>query len=371
MKKPILSLFYSVYFIAVCCYALLINLGSAWPDVMRRIERDPMMVETILITIPLLFFYLGYIAFVAPKLRKFLMHLWPGNKFLQFLVFILCAATPVWLSHLVVLYFTFTAMSYKSLLSAAYYNADFWFFILPLLGYCSYLFFVPKHALFVWKDIGHLKRKNLELEQHHDELLRVNRQLTSAREQLVVELNGLVSVNKTLLQEIDMLESKESELLEVWKSGRSVPVLLGYYEKNYLTEQVEFNHHFSVYHVLLVHLYAGLCFVFLLNGSQLIIAKELAGRLLSNPWLVKISQEVFVNMLFYKQEPVALPSKNRNSMVQLNSPYREQLLAIYTADKVDSWLVLTRRLKDNFIGFWDTDRLQQMDESRLRDRFDI
>lgn len=371
MKKPVLSLFYPVYFIAICCYALLINLGSAWPDVMQRVERDPMMVETILITVPLLFFYLGYIAFVVPKLHDFLKHVWPGNKFLQFPVFILCTATPVWLSHLVVLYFTFTAMSYKSLLSAAYYNADFWFFILPLLGYCSYLFFFPRHALFVSKDIGQLERKNLALEQHYDELFRLNKQLASTRERLVVELNGVVSANRTLLQEIDMLESKESELLEVWKSGRSVPVLLGYYEKNYLTEQTEFHQHFSVYHVLLVHIYAGVCFVFLVNGSQLIIAKERAEKLLSNPWLVKISQEVFINMLFYKQELMALPSKSRNSLVQLNSPYREQLLAIYTVDKVDNWLVLTRRLKDNFIGFWGTERLQQMDESRLRDRFDI
>ncbi|PUV24570.1 hypothetical protein [Sphingobacterium athyrii] len=367
----LISLFNCYYFIGIFIFALMVNLGSAWPYPMSRLERDPIMVGTIAATIPLTVLYLYFIALISHRLQS------SGNRFVKqrngtgLVFFVSCTALPIWLCHLLVLYFTFTAVSAKSLFSAAYFAADFWFFAIPLISYCSYLYFYPLNALFTFKNSRVLEEEQRVLRKQIGSLTTTCEDLSAAKRRMRNEKDELLRTKEVLSARLSVLESRESEVLQLWRQERSVDVLFTYFQQAYLQYPLDFEGDLCMYHIVLVHKSAGVYFVILVNGMKMLLNGEGQLKVLANPWFVNTSQNVLVNMLFCKKELIGIPNRQGNKLLQLRPPYRTSLEEVYTCSKLDGWLISTRRLKDNFIGFWDYNNLRKMDESRLLERFNI
>jgi len=83
----------------------------------------------------------------------------------------------------------------------------------------------------------------------------------------------------------------------------------------------------------------------------------------SNPWLVKVSATVYVNMLYFR---VYL---HRPGELKLNSQIRKKLKRLLPEEKLKKLVTPSRDLKNNINDFWRT--LKTIDEQRLNDEFEL
>lgn len=85
--------------------------------------------------------------------------------------------------------------------------------------------------------------------------------------------------------------------------------------------------------------------------------------LMSNPWLVKVSATVYLNMLYFR---VYL---HRPEELKLNSQIKKKLKRLLPDEKLKKMTTPSRDLKNNLNIFWGA--LQTIDEERLNDEFDL
>ncbi|PUV25259.1 MULTISPECIES: hypothetical protein [Sphingobacterium] len=85
--------------------------------------------------------------------------------------------------------------------------------------------------------------------------------------------------------------------------------------------------------------------------------------LMSNPWLVKVSATVYLNMLYFR---VYL---HRPEELKLNSQIKKKLKRLLPDEKLKKMTTPSRDLKNNLNIFWGA--LQTIDEGRLNDEFDL
>ncbi|WP_021191024.1 hypothetical protein [Sphingobacterium sp. IITKGP-BTPF85] len=146
--------------LGIIIFAFLINLGSALPEPMYRLKK-PVMVLTILFTIPLTFLYLYYISWVQYRLFTFSKGTKKRPLWSTLPLFLFMTAGLVWGFHMLLLYTVVVGRSTASLFSKAYFAADFWFFIIPLLLYCLYLFFEPERTLFSFGNWSSCRKRTI------------------------------------------------------------------------------------------------------------------------------------------------------------------------------------------------------------------
>ncbi|MNY33694.1 hypothetical protein D3C86_1679820 [compost metagenome] len=121
-------------------------------------------------------------------------------------------------------------------------------------------------------------------------------------------------------------------------------------------------------------------FGYFINGEKWGL-DHMDDSILSNPWLVKISQNCYVNMLYvieglgrHSQLKINLkkhdlvPKEVSLEFVMLHEEIRKILETKTSSDKLDNLLILTRRMKVNYKNFWESSFLHQLDENRLFDR---
>ncbi|AIM37960.1 hypothetical protein KO02_15625 [Sphingobacterium sp. ML3W] len=394
------------YATGVVFYALLINLGSAWDNLMPRVER-PIIWLTILLTMPLLVLYLYYIARVMHAFNF-------GSRFQQLpttvklILFLLATVFVIWVFHLILLYTVIVGRTSTSLFSMAYFKADFWFFIIPIFLYCIYLFFHPKLSLFSFGEEKRLLEENQLLKVNNSSLVNVNRKLvdiktellsqnralSSSKEelkkcnenlsvemkekghlskQLLIEKEALTHVVALLSDRVKLLEegmviSEEKSLPILWIESRKVHVLLNYiYERNLhrvsSTEILKF-----VFELMIMERVENAYFAIYADGSKWLLPTVVANQLMENPWMVKISKDAFVNMLYCE--------KNLKPGVHGSGKKDVVMVAFFRAiidDKLGNErmtkLLKTGRLKERYDNFWEYDNLLKMDVARLYDTF--
>ncbi|WP_104381426.1 hypothetical protein [Sphingobacterium sp. HMA12] len=85
--------------------------------------------------------------------------------------------------------------------------------------------------------------------------------------------------------------------------------------------------------------------------------------LMSNPWLVKVSATVYLNMLYFR---VYL---HRPEELKLNSQIKKKLKCLLPDEKLKKMMTPSRDLKNNLKLFWKM--LKTIEEERLNDEFDL
>ena len=101
--------------------------------------------------------------------------------------------------------------------------------------------------------------------------------------------------------------------------------------------------------------------------------------ILSNPWLVKISQNCYVNMLYVieglsRRSQLKMELKKENALskefnfelVMLQEEIRKIMEKTTESDRLEKLLMITRRMKVNYKKFWDKEALSVLDENKLK-----
>ncbi|KKX46990.1 hypothetical protein [Sphingobacterium sp. IITKGP-BTPF85] len=219
------------YTIGVLLCTLLINLGSSWHDPIARLKSVPFR-TIVLMTVPLLFVYLMLLSWFINFWYTDFNGLFKLPRKWQFILFVLLAAGVIVALHMMVLHVAIGLKTGKSIFSKAYFRADFWFFITPLLSYCCFLFARTKASLLPF----HNTRKTLrdhhtllheravldsayqELQQHHHELssdlnnmLQDHVHLRHMQENNDDLVKDMKAENIALKTQLDLLSDQEAE----------------------------------------------------------------------------------------------------------------------------------------------------------------
>lgn len=392
------------YVLGIIIFAFLINLGSALPEPMYRLKK-PVMVLTILFTIPLTFLYLYYISWVQYRLFTFSKGTKKRPLWSTLPLFLFMTAGLVWGFHMLLLYTVVVGRSTASLFSKAYFAADFWFFIIPLLLYCLYLFFEPERTLFSFGKLEQLQKENHSLQSVNHNLIDLKEQLITENTDLLVRKQAVKSQyyklianihehdqaaqqlrieNKELSFEVEQLREKTEKLEDqvtemplhsgrdelplLWLEERSVDVLLQYIcERNFWKNPLP-DHTRFVLELIIIERVETVYFGIYANGKKWLLPNEAVEALLNNPWIVKLNNKAFVNMLYCKKNMLPVIKGSKIKRVELISFFRTQLDENLDTKHIDE-LLETERLRPNFEKFWEYDRLLKMDASRLYDTF--
>lgn len=392
------------YTIGVIIFAFLINLGSALPDPIYRLKK-PVMVLTILFTIPLTFVYLYYISWVQYRLFPFFKGTNKRPAWVTQPFFLFMTAGMVWCFHMLLLYTVVVGRSTASLFSKAYFAADFWFFIVPLLLYCLYLSFRPHGALFSFGKAKLLQEENQSLQKVNHKLNDLKEHLMTENTDLLVRKQAVKSQyhnmiatidehdraaqqlrieNKALSDEVEQLREKteklEDQVMEqplqlerdelplLWLEERSIEVLLQYIcERNFGNNPLP-DHTRFVLELVIIERVKTVYFGIYANGSKWLLPNEAVETLLNNPWIVKLSNKAFVNMLYCKKNMLTGTRGSKIKRVELIGFFRARMDENLNTKRIDE-LLKSERLRSNFEKFWEYDRLLKMDASRLYNTF--
>ncbi|WP_021191025.1 hypothetical protein [Sphingobacterium sp. IITKGP-BTPF85] len=164
------------------------------------------------------------------------------------------------------------------------------------------------------------------------------------------------------------LHSGRDELPLLWLEERSVDVLLQYIcERNFWKNPLP-DHTRFVLELIIIERVETVYFGIYANGKKWLLPNEAVEALLNNPWIVKLNNKAFVNMLYCKKNMLPVIKGSKIKRVELISFFRTQLDENLDTKHIDE-LLETERLRPNFEKFWEYDRLLKMDASRLYDTF--
>lgn len=342
---------YVFYLIGIILFSLLINLGTAWDDVMARMLK-PLFRQVLIATIILLHCYLYFIQ----KLSFRLLNTCPWFAQLadhrKFRSFVFLNAFPVLFIHLLILNFLLLQRNHGSLFRSDYFHTDFWFFFIPLICYTTFLYFKPQEFLFRAS-----KKKEVNLPEQEDQLQSASSQIETSKNQ------------------------QKDRYLELWKETKVKKFLLDHYSENYKNQQWLLNEDIPLWKLVLFEKTATVMFGYFANGEKWALL-NFDDTILNNPWVIKINQSTYVNMLYVlektdyrvilkiNEQVSERPKKEiRVEVVTLYEQVQRRLEAVIDCEKMDFLLQISRRMKyKNYNNFWEDTYLQQLDESRLEDR---
>lgn len=339
------------YLLAIVLFAFVINLGTAFDNVMMRMKQ-PLFQQVLVATVAMLYLYL-YIVQKIYHYFFFRMAWFIGLKpLLKAGIFVIAAAGLISLIHVHILNLLLAQRNHGTVFTFDYFTTDFWFFFLPLLSYVIILYLKPNRLLFRLP-----ARKTEEMSNGH---------APQAQELL-----------QQIVEPIEM--DQEDELLKIWRISRVKSFVFDYFRKFSKEERWHLEQDIPLWKVVILEKSELIMFGYFINGEKWAL-HHVDDKILSNPWLVKVSQNCYINMLYVvdglcrrSMLKMDLKMGNRVSkevnmeLVILHEEIRAILLSTTNSDKLDQLLIVTRRMKVNYKNFWESTFLEQLDENRLMD----
>lgn len=346
MLKPLQK--HVFYLIGIILFALMINLGSAFDDVVSRLNK-PLFQRIFLATIVLLYAYI----FLIHQLYAFLF--FKSSRFVKLTgllkgtIFIILSLGMVISIHLLLMDILLTQRNQGTFFTLDYFKNDFLFFFIPVLVYMIFLLLKPEVVLFKFAKIDSLKIPNEERHFPKDHIS----------------------------SEID----QQDRYLALWKETRLKKFLFDYYYEIFKNQHRHLRDDIPLWKVVFFEKTATVTFGYFVNGEKWALL-NFDDNILNNPWVIKINQNSYINMLYVleksdyrvllkaNQQMDETPKKvNRTEIVALYGQVRMGLEDVIDSEKLDLLLQISRRMKDkNYTNFWKETRLQQLDESKLEDR---
>lgn len=340
---------YVFYLIGIVLFSLMINLGTAWDDISLRMKK-PLFQQVLIATIILLHFYLYFVQKLAYKLIDTCSwYAQLGQAKLP--IFVMLCAGPVLLIHLLILNFLLAQRNHGSLFDWDYFQTDFWFFLIPLLCYVIFLYFKPQVLLFRVP-----KKKKILLHKREDR-------------------------SETATSEIEITTiDQEDKNLKLWRETKVKKFIFDYYQGIFENLQWHLRDNIPLWKVVFFEKIGAVTFGYFANGEKWALL-NFDDAILNNPWVLKINQNCFINMLYVREKPdcrnmlkvnqkigEVCNKMNRVEIVALYEPVRAVLDAVIDPEKLDLLLQISRRMKDkNYTNFWKDTHLQLLDGSRLED----
>lgn len=395
------------YTVGVLLCTLLINLGSSWNDPMARLKSVPFR-TILLMTVPLLFVYLMLLSWFINFWYTDFNSLFRLPRKWQFILFVLLATSVIVALHMMVLHVAIGLKTGKSIFSMAYFRADFWFFITPLLSYCCLLFarpqtsFLPFHntrkALLDHDALLHeravLDSAYHELQQHHHELSSEHNNLLQHQVHLkhMQENNDdlvkdIKAENIALKTQLDLLIDQEAEKPNkmfpslqkyeldangkwplAWTELRIMDTLMHFIWDRHLSHAVPPGGVRRVYEVMLILKLKKYNLGVYVSGEKWVLEDEETSILLRNPWMVTVNADVTLNMLYCNGKflPGVGGSGKFNILIH---DLCKNVLDEKVKDAKLKKLLLSRYFRKSFKYFWEPDCLLKMDAARLYDTF--
>lgn len=341
---------HAFYLIGIILFALVINLSSAYDDIIVRL-KEPLFQQVFIATMILLYVYLYIIQKIYHDLFYSNSWILRINTVLRGPIFVLLSVGSILVIHVNILNLLLGQRNYGNVFSHGYFKEDFWFLCIPLLCYVIYIYRKPNMLLFSVPKITGV-------------------QIAKEEESLDVEIdvvNHLFSIDK------------DDPLLVLWRNSRVVNFVFEYFQQLIKQRRWDLDNDIPLWNVVILEKTEFITFGYFVNGEKWGF-QQFDDAILSNPWLVKISQNCYINMLYvvddlYRRRMVKVDLKDRDTMakevncelVMLNEEIRSILETHTDANKLDTLLILTRRMKVNYKNFWNSTSLQELDESRLGD----
>ncbi|MGJ1322860.1 hypothetical protein ACR780_09235 [Sphingobacterium faecium] len=135
------------YLFGIVLFAFVINLGTAFNDVMIRMKQ-PLFQQVLVATVVMLYLYLYSIQQIYHYLffdAAWFIRLKPVVKGG---LFVIVSVGLIALIHVSILNFLLAQRNHGSVLTFDYFTTDFWFFFVPLLSYAIILYLKPNRLLF-------------------------------------------------------------------------------------------------------------------------------------------------------------------------------------------------------------------------------
>lgn len=395
------------YTAGVLLCTLLINLGSSWHDPMARLKSVPFR-TIVLMTVPLLFVYLLLLSWFINFWYTDFNGLYKLQRKWQFILFVLLATSVIVALHMMVLHVAIGLKTGKSIFSMAYFRADFWFFVTPLLSYCCLLFARPQTSLLPF----HNTRKALldhhallheravldsayhELQQHHHELssdhsnlLQDHVHLKHMQENNDDLVKDMKAENIALKTQLDLLIDQKAEKPTkmfpslqkyeldangkwplAWTESRIMDTLMQFIWDRRLSHAVPPGGVRRVYEVMLVLKLEKYNLGVYVSGEKWVLEDEEAAILLRNPWMVRVNADLTLNMLYCNGKFLPGVAGVGKFNILIDDFCKSVLDEKVKHDKLKK-LLLSRHFRDSFKNFWKPDCLLKMDAARLYDTF--
>jgi len=337
---------YVFYLIGILIFSLVVNLGTAVDDIWLRMKK-PLFQQVFIATVALFHCYLYFIQRISYRIRYKCPWYKTLNKGTKFPVFILLCSGPVLLINVLILNFLLAQRNHGSIFNWDYFQTDFWFFFIPLTCYVISLYFKPKVFLFrvpAANKVGYSRQENSS---------------TTAPSEI-----GINAIDQ------------ESWSLKLWEESRVIKFVFEYYQIRLQKQEWNIEGNIPLWKIVFFEKTATITFAYFVNGEKWGL-HHFNSAILDNPWVVKINQSSYVNMLYVPDKSdyrVVLKvsddkkKENRVEIVRLYATIRTALNAVNDPGKIDLMLVISRRMKDkNYANFWKDDFQKQLNVRDLEE----
>ncbi|MDH5825880.1 hypothetical protein [Sphingobacterium faecium] len=390
IKNELVKRIYSLA--GIILFALLINLGSAWDDLIDRLEK-PMFVKMVIGTIGLLYAYLFLVQGIYKQLNK--ADSWYGKQkeYIKMLIFVLLSTAVVVFIHLFVVDFLLAQRNHQSVFTEHYFNSDFWFFFIPSLLYIITLYYKPQIRLF------HISKAPVLLQTSVAEPLEEEVMEKQAVAEVSVEEEDVFDKpiaadlkveeafiagdlgEKLTKSELHPSIDENHELLKLWRASGDVEYLFDYFQMLLNDEKWHLEGQIPLWKAVVFERTKIITYAYFANGEKWVL-HDIDNAVFDNPWVIKISNNYHLNMLYATLERKKLMLKKAHGN-KLKSPKKLQkvdvlilhgnvvnvLLEVMKVNQLNYMLIISRRMFDNYENFCRLAELKKLDVEQLGDDF--
>ncbi|WP_158655586.1 hypothetical protein [Sphingobacterium sp. HMA12] len=368
-------LHYVIYLFLCTICSLWINLGSAGLEPADRMASKrfiPVWIGTVL----LLLVYAILIKYIHTALVT--RQRFSSNTKLNFIIYFVYALCIILAIHGLILEVLLPDKPGLVLLSYAYLSTDFWFFFPVVLLYTLFIHKFPEWALIQWPPFSQMtihmavpdpaapvKPKMLLLQagsvdsarqsagKNRDSFVQIGSSGTAALPDAATPLDPMIT-------QAD--ETSLDPLLILWQCERNRPALMVYLLRQLKEEELSGQKTIKCLQAVIIVKEQRSADVYRHDGKFCRI--DVTTKVLqANPWLVKISAKVYVNMLYFRV-PV-----NRPTELELNESIRSELQRLLPEKRFKKLVTPSRALSSNLNEFWGI--LKTLDETKLDEEFNL
>lgn len=369
-------LHYGIYLFLCTICSLWINLGSAGLDLAERMASKrfiPVWIGTVL----LLLVYAILIKYIHTALVT--RQRFSTNAKLNLITYLVYALGIILAIHGLILEVLLPDKRGLVLLSYAYLTTDFWFFFPIVLLYTLFIHRFPERALIQWPPFSQVtihmavpdpaapvKPKMLLLQAGSEDGAH---QSTGKNQGAFVQIDngGTVDLPQAAAPSDPGNIPHNDELaldplLVLWRRHRNRPALMVYLLRQLNEEELPGQKTIKCLQAVIIVKEQRSADVYRHDGKFCRI--DVTTKMLrANPWLVKISAKVYVNMLYF-HVPV-----NRPTELELNESVRSELLRLLPEKRFKKLVTPSRALSSNLNEFWGI--LKTLDEKKLDEEFNL
>ncbi|WP_313533165.1 hypothetical protein [Sphingobacterium athyrii] len=367
---------YVVYLFLCSICSLWINLGSAGLDSAERMASKrfiPVWIGTVL----LLLVYAILIKYIHTALV--VRQRFSSNAKLNFITYLVYASSIILAIHGLILEVLLPDSEGLVLLSYAYLTTDFWFFFPPVFLYILFIHRFPEWALIQWQPYGqitiHMTAPEPAATVKPNKLLLQLGSVDNEHQSAGENQDSFVQIGKggtadlpeaTGPSDPDAVpqddEVSSDPLLALWQRDRNRPALMVYLLRQLKEEELPEQNTIKCLQAVIIVKEQRSADVYRNDGKFCRI--DVTTKVLrANPWLVKISAKVYVNMLYFRV-PV-----NRPTELELNESVRSELQRLLPEERFRKLVTPSRALSSNINEFWGI--LKTLDESKLDEGFNL